>query len=196
MKAAVTTLVSCVAALLALGMVMLYSSSMAQVGAGYLVKQLIAAALGLVICVAVTSLDYRGIKRLAWPLYILTLLLLGLVFVPHIGIDSHGAARWIGLRTSSLLRFQPSEFAKVALLIFLAWYCERYQRHMGTLKRGFLVPSLFIGLVLGLIVKEPDVGNTLLLATVCGILLLVGGLRLRYFLPPVLAGVVAAGLFV
>ena len=196
MKAAVTTLVFCVAALLALGMVMLYSSSMAQVGAGYLVKQLVAAALGLVVCVAVTALDYRGLKRLAWPLYAVTIGLLGLVFVPHIGIGSHGAARWVGLRSSSLLRFQPSEIAKLVLLLFLAWYCERYQRHMGTFKRGLLIPSLFIGLVLALIVKEPDVGNTLLLATVSGIVLLIGGLRLRYFLPPVLVAVVAAGLFV
>jgi cell division protein FtsW len=196
MKAALTTLVFCVAALLALGMVMLYSASMALAGTSYLVKQLVAAALGIVICITVAALDYRALKKVVWPLFAVTVLLLGLVFVPRLGHGSHGAARWLGIPGSTVLRFQPSELAKLSLLIFLAWYCERYQRQMGTLKRGLLVPALFIGLILGLIVREPDVGNTMLLATVSGALLLVGGLRLRYFLPPVLIGLAAVGFFI
>jgi cell division protein FtsW len=194
MKVAVTMLVSCVAALLALGMVMLYSSSMAQVGTHYLVKQLVGCAIGIVLCLMATALDYRRLKKFAWPLFALAVVLLVLVFLPHIGIRRNGASRWLGYGKTSL--FQPSEFAKLALIIVLAWYCEWFQRQMPTLKRGMVIPGLFIGLVLGLVFKEPDVGNMLLMATVSGVLLLIGGIRLRYFLPPVIVGALAVGLFI
>jgi cell division protein FtsW len=194
MKVAVTMLVSCVAALLALGMVMLYSSSMAQVGTHYLVKQLVGCAIGMALCLTAAALDYRRLKKFAWPLFALAVVLLVLVFLPHIGIRRNGAARWLGYGKTSL--FQPSEFAKLALIIALAWYCEWFQRQMPTLKRGMVIPGLFIGLVLVLVFKEPDVGNMLLMATVSGVLLLIGGIRLRYFLPPVLAGALAVGLFI
>jgi cell division protein FtsW len=193
MKVAVTILISCVAALLALGMVMLYSSSMAQAGAHYLIKQLAGCAVGLVLCLSAAALDYRGLKKFAWPLFALGLVLLLLVFVPHIGIRVNAASRWVGYHRTSL--FQPSEFAKIALLVALAWYCERFQRQMPTLKRGIIVPGLIIGPMLALIFKEPDVGTMLLLATVSGMMLLIAGIRLRYFLPPVLAGVLAVGVF-
>ena len=194
MKVVVTILVFCVAALLALGMVILYSSSMAQFGAHYLVKQLVACAIGIALCLMGAALDYRGLKKFAWPLFVLAVVLLALVFVPPIGIRKNGAARWLGYERISL--FQPSEFAKLALVIMLAWYCERFQRQMPTLKRGMVIPGLFIALVLGLIFKEPDVGNMLLLAAVCGVVLLIGGIRLRCFLPPVIAGALAVGVFI
>ena len=194
MKVAVTILVFCVAALLALGMVMLYSSSMAQVGAHYLVKQLVGCALGIAMCLTAAVLDYRRLKRFAWPLFALAVILLAMVFLPHIGIRRNGAARWLGYGKTSL--FQPSEFAKLALVIMLAWYCERFQRQMPTFRRGMVIPGLFIALVLGLIFKEPDVGNMMLLATVSGVVLLIGGIRMRYFLPPVILGALAVGLFI
>src|SRR5437762_12574926 len=97
MKLAVTVLVFCVAALLSLGMVMLYSSSMTQVGAHYLIMQLIWCALGLVLCVAAASVDYRLLKKLAWPLLGLAIVLLALVMAPHIGRKINGARRWFSL---------------------------------------------------------------------------------------------------
>src|SRR5262245_5871217 len=84
MKLAVTILVFCVAALLALGMVMLYSSSMAQVGARYLMMQLVWCGLGLVFCVVAIVADYRWLKKAAWPLFGLAIVLLVAVLVPHI----------------------------------------------------------------------------------------------------------------
>lgn len=194
MKAAVTILVFCVAALLALGMVMLYSSSMAQVGTRYLLKQLVAGGVGLGLCVAAAAFDYRRLRKVVWPLFTLGMVLLALVFVPHLGVKKNGAIRWLGFHGSSL--FQPSEFAKLTLILALAWYGERFQRQMSTLKRGIVIPGLFIGAMLGLIFKEPDVGNALLLATVGGIMLLIAGIRVRYFLPPVLIGALAVGLFI
>src|SRR4051812_21259401 len=76
MKLAVTILVFCVAGLLALGMVMLYSSSMAQVGARYLLMQLVWCGLGLVACGTALAIDYRILKKLAWPLFGFSLVLL------------------------------------------------------------------------------------------------------------------------
>jgi cell division protein FtsW len=187
MKVAVTTLVFCVAALLALGLVMLYSSSMAQVGAHYLIVQLTWSAIGLALCVAAAGLDYHLLKKLAWVLLAFAVAMLVLVFVPPLGIRRNGASRWLGYHNASLL--QPSEFAKLALIIALAWYGDRYQRQMPTWKRGLLVPALFIAVVLGLIFKEPDRGTTILLAGVAGTMLLVAGVRWKFILPAGLAAV-------
>ncbi len=201
MKVAVTVLVFCVAALLALGMVMLYSSSMeswdrrthSEIGAHYLVMQLIWCALGLGLCLTAALLDRRLLKKFAWPLLGFTLVLLALVVVPHIGKRINGASRWFSFHGVSL---QPSEFAKIALILALAWYGEHFQRQMRTWKRGILFPGLFIGLTLGLIFIEPDVGNALLLASVSCVMLLVAGIQLKYFLPPVIAGLIAISAFI
>ena len=190
MKVAVTTLAFCVAALLALGLVMLYSSSMTQIGAHDLMTQLVWCVVGFVFCVAATALDYQLLKKLAWPVFILALALLALVFVPRIGHASHGAHRWI----KAGLTVQPSEFAKLALIIMLAWYGDRYQRQMQNWKRGIAFSGILIALVLGLIFVEPDRGTTILLAAVGGAMLLIAGVRWKHILIPALLG--AAGLAV
>ena len=193
MKMAVTILVSCVAALLALGIVMLYSSSSPQVGTRYLMLQLVWCALGLAACVVATVMDYRELKKVSWVLLVVALVMLALVLNKHVGVVHGGARRWFSFGG---MNFQPSEFAKLAVIIALAWYGEHYQRQMSTWARGVLIPGLLIGLAVGLLFLEPDVGNGLVLATVCGILLLIAGIRLRYFLPPVVAGALAVGLFI
>lgn len=190
LKLATTTLVFCVAALLALGMVMLYSSSvgMPQVGATYLVRQLAWCALGLLACGLAASLDYRVFQKLAWPLLALTVVLLVLVLIPGIGRGMvKGARRWFDFGVGS---FQPSELAKITLIIVLAHYASRYQRHMQTFWRGIGIPSVIIGLVLGLIFIEPDRGTAILLASVSGALLLIAGVRWKFLVPPVVVAVV------
>jgi cell division protein FtsW len=179
MKPAVTILVFCVAALLALGMVMLYSSSMTQDGARYLVKQLTWCALGLVCCVTAASLDYALLRKHVWLICGVAVVLLAAVFIPQVGVKLNGARRWLGFGD---LRVQPSEFAKLALIVGLAWHIERHQRQMGTFKRGLLWPGLGIAVVLALVFREPDVGTTMLLAAVAGGMLLVGGAPLRLLL--------------
>lgn len=188
LKLATTILVFCVAALLALGMVALYSSSMAQWGTTYLVRQLIWCVVGLVVCAVIASVDYRVLQKLAWPLLAVTVVLLVMVMVPGVGGKPvNGARRWFGVGAVS---FQPSELAKITLVIALAHYGARYQRHMPTLLRGMAIPGAFIGLVLGLIFIEPDRGTTILLAAVSGALLLIAGVRWKFFVPPVVAAVV------
>src|SRR5947209_9911414 len=189
MKKAVTMLVFCVASLLALGIVMLYSSCMAHDSARILIMQLVWCGLGLIFCMVALAIDYRVLKKFAWPLFALTVLLLVLVLVPGIGLKVKGARRWLGY---SSFRFQCSELAKLALIIVLAWYGERFQRQMPTWKRGTLVPALFISLILGLIFVEPDRGTTILLASVSAVILLIAGVRWSYLVPPVF--IAASGL--
>jgi cell division protein FtsW len=194
MKVAVTTLAFCVAALLALGLVMLYSASMTQVGAHYLMLQLIWCALGFALCVAATALDYQLLKKAALPLFIVALVLLVAVLLPlphGITKNINGAHRWFILPG---MRLQPSEFAKLALIIMLAWYGDHCQRLMQTWKRGVVMPGLLIAAVLGLVFIEPDRGTTILLATVSCSMLLVAGVRWMHVLIPAAVGV--AGLAV
>jgi cell division protein FtsW len=137
-------------------------------------------------------MDYRLLRKFAWPIFAFSALLLVLVFVPHVGLKVNGARRWLGISGSSV-RFEPSELAKVALIIVIAWYAERFQRQMGTWKRGIIFPGLFIGLTLGLIFIEPDRGTTILLAAVSGMLLVIAGVRWRFVVPLALAGSIALG---
>ncbi len=187
MKIAVTTLAFCVAALLALGMVMLYSSSMTQFGAGLLAKQLEWFVFGSILCVIATSLDYQLLKKFAWPIYFLALFLLAALFVPHMhGVRINGARRWFDFHG---IRFQPSELGKIALVVILAWYGDRCQRQMQGWRRGILMPGVLIGMVLGLVFIEPDRGTTILLATVGGSMLLMAGARWWHMLMPGILGI-------
>src|SRR5437899_4481642 len=156
MKFAVTTLVFCVGSLLALGMVMLYSASMEQAGARYLAMQLIWCVAGLIACVVATSFDYRLLKKVWWLLLGVAIVMLVLVLVPHVGMVRGHARRWFGFGRIS---FQPSEFAKLALIIALAWYGEQSLRQMRGWQRGIVAPGLVIVGMAGMIFKEQDVGN-------------------------------------
>ena len=189
MRVAVTILAFCVASLLALGLVMLYSSSMTQVGAHYLMMQLIWCVFGFGLCVTAASLDYQLFKKYAWPFFIFALLLLALVLEKHLGSVRGNARRWFSFHGVSL---QPSELGKLALIIALAWYGDRFQRRMPTFKWGVLLPILIIAAELVLIFREPDWGTTFLLAAVGGGMLVLAGTQWKFFIPPAIAVVTGA----
>ncbi|MHB8521047.1 MAG: putative lipid II flippase FtsW [Limisphaerales bacterium] len=192
MKYATSILVFCVGGLLALGMVMLYSAStgMVHFGARYLLMQMAWGGLGLAACMAAASLDYRDLKKVSGLLLGLSLVLLALVLVPGIGHKTHGARRWFRFHE---LQFQPSELAKLALVIALARYGERWQWQMRTFRRGIVIPGALIGVTLGLIFIEPDWGSTILLATVSVCLLLLAGTRWIFLAPPGIGAVAGLG---
>ena len=189
MKFASTTLVFVVSALLALGLVMLYSATMFHRGASFWGSQLLWCCIGLVVCAVTAKVDYQFLKKVSLPMMILALIMLVAVLIPGIGIEVNGARRWVQLPGT---RFQPSEFAKIALIIALAHYCERKGRKMDTFKYGMLLPGLAMSLFLGLIFLEPDWGSTALLAVVCGLMLFLAGTKIRYMAMPVI-GLMAAG---
>jgi len=203
MKWAASILIFCVAVLIGLGMVMLYSASMnmetnksavgahfpagahpllSPVGANYLLSQLACGLIGLVCCVIAASTDYRRLKKISPWLLGLSVFLLTLVFAPIIGFGTHGAHRWIAL--PHLPHFQPSELAKLALILFLAAYGDQYQRQMAGFKKGLVIPSAVIAVVLALIFIEPDRGCAILLTAVCGAMLILAGVRLTFLIPP------------
>ena len=203
MNRATSILIFCVAVLLGLGMITLYSSSMnmelhrSAVGSDLLRSQMVWGVFGLTGCAVAAAVDYRRWKTWASWILAFSVLLLLLVFVPHIGwaaTAGHGgggavgAHRWIGL--PGLPHFQPSELAKLAMILFLAAYADRYQRQMGTFQRGLLLPAAVIAVILGLVFVEPDRGCTILLAAVAATMLLIAGAPLRYLIP---AGLLALG---
>jgi cell division protein FtsW len=191
MKWAAAILIFCVAVLIGLGMVMLYSSSMnlelnkSAVGAHYLLSQLSWCAFGVAGFALAASMDYRRLKSFSPWLLGLSVLLLLLVFVPGIGLSIKGAHRWLG--RPGLPHFQPSELAKLALILFLAAYADRYQRQMEKFKKGLAIPGAVIVAVLALIFIEPDRGCTILLVAVSGVMLIIAGTRLIFLVPPVVA---------
>jgi cell division protein FtsW len=191
-RIATTVLVFSVAALLALGTVMLCSS---PAGSHLLSQQLMWEAMGLIACAGAALFDYRKLKKIPWIIFGATLILLGAVFLPKIGLGSHGAHRWLNLQIGS---FQPSELAKLTLIIVLAYYIERYGRQMRiwyrpAFMKGLFWPGLIIGSVLGLVFLEPDYGTTLLLAAVSTMMLIVAGTRLRLLIPVAVIGLALIG---
>ena len=202
MNRVTSMLIFCVAVLLGLGMITLYSSSMnmelsrSAVGSDFLRSQMIWGAFGLMGCAIAAAIPYRKWKPLAPWAFGFSILLLILVFVPHIGWaatagraagGASGAHRWIA--PPFLPHFQPSELAKLAMIIFLAAYADRYQRQMGTFTRGLLIPGAIIGVMLLLVFVEPDRGCTMLLAAVAAVMFVVAGARMLYLIPAGLAGV-------
>src|SRR4030095_9032796 len=128
MRGASAVLFFSASALTALGMVMLVSASIGAKEGNYLVMQPIWCAVALFACWGTASFDYRIFKRrpwLAWAFFGAVLTLLVLVLVPGIGVRIKGASRWLKVGP---LTMQPSELAKLALVLLLAHYADRYQR--------------------------------------------------------------------
>ena len=190
MKFASTTLVFVVSALLALGLVMLYSATMFHRGGAFWGSQVLWCCIGLVVCLGAAVADYQVLKKISAPALVLAFLLLVAVMLPGLGLERNGARRWLQLPGTT---FQPSEFAKLAVIIALAHYCERKGRGMGTFRYGLLIPGMVLALFLGLIFIEPDWGATALLATVCGLMLFLAGTKLRFMVPPVIVLGAAGG---
>jgi len=172
-KQAAYLLIFCVSLLLTFGSVMLYSASMHQEGSFLLAKHLVYASMGLAGAVLLAWKDYQWMRRHALSLFLMAVVLLGFIFV--FGEVRNNARRWFVF--GNIISFQPSEFAKLALIVFLAWYGEKYAEKMGSWGHGLLLPLIPVGLLLGLIFSEPDRGTTVLLAALTAVLLLLAGSR-------------------
>src|SRR5258706_7061953 len=116
MKLATTTLIFCVTALLSLGMVMLYSSSMADPKTHYLQMQFIWCSAGLAGCGVAAGMDFRGLKKPALALFAPAVVLLGAAFMPHICHRGNGGRSWFQLGGTEIL-VQPSEVGEIAVII-------------------------------------------------------------------------------
>ncbi len=168
--------------LVVIGLVMVFSASAitSQAASGspysFLIKQAVWAVLGLAAMTVLMQVDYKKYNqpRVVFPLIAITALLLLAVFVMP---KSHGAVRWIKLGPLSL---QPSEIAKPALVLFLAWFLQN-KLHMINDWRGTLIPAALPSLLfIGLILKEPDLGTALVCAAVTALILYLAGMDLKY----------------
>jgi len=183
MKNTATIFTICVASLLGLGLVMLYSASMTQEGEKLLIKQSIFAAIGLVACFVAASLDYRRLRKFVWPGLVVVCLLLA--FTAAMGREINGARRWIEFHGFT---FQPSELAKVVVIAMLAHYACVYRERMHEFWRGVVIPGAFAGCAMGLVLAGKDFGTTMLLGLVVWLMLLIAGARPMHLVPLGLAG--------
>src|ERR1043166_7205864 len=155
--------------LVTIGVVMLFSTSALQARDRYgdsyylLKRQLVWLVVGAVCSVATAGMPYAKLRRLCVPALAVSAVTLALVLVPHIGIRVGGARRWLGVAG---FRFQPSEIAKLALVVWLAHWLAKEKRRIDQLGRGFLVPMAVVGVMLVLVLAEPDFGSTALLGCV------------------------------
>jgi len=187
-------LVGLTALLLFFGLIMVASTaatggSRPDVFMTAVLRRLAYMALGTAAFAAGALVNYQWWRRHWVLLSGIGMALLVLVLVPGVGTQVNGARRWI--RLGGIMGVQPSEFAKVALVIALAAYCERTAaaKQMGGLLRGFLGPCAVIGMASLLVLAEPDFGTAVLIGMVGMSILLVCGTRLVYVL---LAGAAAA----
>jgi cell division protein FtsW len=169
--------------LLALGMAMIFISSTLMAQSQYndpyffIKRQGIYAFLGLGALFLGRSIDYHNYKRWVYHILLISLVSLVLVFAPVIGGKVRGAARWLRLGPLTL---QPSEFAKLAVVLFMAHSLARKQEKMKYFAIGFLPHMLVAGLFIALILKEPDFGTSVTLLAIVFIMLFVGGTRLTH----------------
>ncbi len=190
-------LLTAVLVLLIVGLIFVYSSSyvLAEVKYGdpnhFIKRQLIFALLGLTGLAIVQQFDYRHLRRLSPLLMLGALLALGAVLVPGMGVESNGALRWI--QVGPLPPVQPSEFAKLAVLIYMAaWLASR-----GDALRDFSLGVLpFVGMVGALVMLEPDLGTTVMIAIITGTLFFIAGARLVHVVTLAASGIFAAVLLI
>src|SRR5271155_1449431 len=174
------------------GLVMIFSASAVMAkerfGSAYefLLKQLVWAVAGLAVMIIAMKVDYKRLQHPALVFSLLgftTLLLISVFFLDR----AHGTHRWFRLGPVSL---QPSELAKPALILFLAWFLENKTKAMDDW-RNTLLPAVLPTLVfLGLIVFQPDLGTAIACAGITACVLFVAGPDLRYLGEGVLASLV------
>lgn len=195
-------LFAAVAGLIAIGLVMVFSASSATAYALYhdtayfLKRQLVWLAIGGAFAYAAYRVDYTKLKRAAPALVGITVALLLLTLVPHVGLQTGGARRWLG---GGFVSFQPSELAKLTLVLFLAAKLSSIGPTIRSLARG-VVPALLVSALLAVpILLEPDMGTASLVMFTAFGMLFCAGARLEHIalaalalLPPVALAVGAS----
>jgi cell division protein FtsW len=178
--------------LLALGLTMVFNASTVMAQSQYqdpyffIKRQALYALLGLGVLFLGRAINYHYYQRLAYPFLFITLICLILVFVPGIGGKVRGAARWIKLGPFNL---QPSEFAKLAIALFLAYSLTKKQEKMKFFSIGFLPHMVIAGIFIVLVGVEPDFGTAITIAAIVFTMLFVGGTRLTHMMLALGSGV-------
>jgi cell division protein FtsW len=188
-------LVLAAAVLLAVGIVMLFSTGAYAPDShgdefNFLRKQSFWLGVGVFAAFVCAFLDYHWWRK-TWPVWLgLAIVLLTLCFVHPIGLRLNGSSRWV--RVGSFT-FQSSELAKLAAVIFVAWWFDRFESESRTLLKGVLIPFSVVGVLLALIAAETDLGTTVLIGLTVLIMMFVAGASLRWLGLLVCSGVAGLG---
>jgi cell division protein FtsW len=173
--------------LVSVGLVMVYSASAVMAQAHglaphyYLLRQMSGAVVGLLALAAAATLDYRRLRVLAWPILAVSVGMLTLLVLPGTGSitpASNGARRWLLLGPVGI---QPSEVAKLALLIWTAALVVKKQDRLRSLSEGLLPFLLIWGLTAGLILMQPDLSTAILTLLLVALVAYAGGARPAHF---------------
>src|SRR4030066_457990 len=179
-------------ALMGIWVVMVYSTSAIlavdrfQDPYYFLKRQALYGGIGFVLMVLMMFFPYEVLKRFAYPILVISILFLIAVLIPGIGHRAGGAMRWLKIQFFS---FQPSEFAKLGLVVFLAYLLAKKEEKIRSFSFGFLPPVLLSGLVIALVMKEPDFGAAFFLTVMVFLLLFVSGARVIYIVGAILAAI-------
>jgi len=191
-----SAILSLVVILVILGLITVYSASFAlgdlEYGNPYYfaTRQALWAVIGVGLLVVFMRMDYRLLRPLSPLIMMAALLGLAAVLVPGIGVDRYGASRWIAL--GPLPPMQPSEFAKLALIIYVSAWLSSRERNVRSFAAGFVPFVLMVGLVAGLVMAEPDMGTTIIIVLTTITLFFMAGGALTHLVALISIGGVAA----
>lgn len=178
-------LLMAVLGLLCLGTTMIYSATASVASAGlqrsYLVRQLVYLTLGGLAMWQAARMDYRKLRTITYPLLVLALVLL---FAALLFGARNGAHRWIGVGS---LTFQPVELAKLALITYVAQSLARKADRVKTFTVGFVPHLVVCGAMMLLLLKQPDLGSSVVLGATTLAMLFVAGARISYLVLAILA---------
>ena len=180
-----------------MGLVMLFSASFPSANyesgdpAYYLKRQGLFALMGLAAMLAMARIDYHRLRGMTKILMYVSVFLLALVLVPGVGITQNGTTRWLG--KAGVLTFQPSEIAKLAIIVYFADSISKKKNLMENFKYGVRPYILILGFFAGLMLLEPHLSGTILIVGTGIVLMIVGGLDKRWIIGGV-SGVAAVGL--
>ncbi len=171
--------------LLGIGAVMIYSASsivaMRRFGSDtyFFQKQLVNILVAILVLILCRRVPYAFYKKFAYPILGVAFLLLLAVYLPSVGHSAGGARRWLKIFGVS---FQPSEFARLGFIIYLAYSMSKKQEKIKAFSIGFVPHAILFGCFTMLIVMEPDFGMAAVMTLTVWIMLFVGGVRLSYLL--------------
>lgn len=186
--------------LTALGLIFVYSASThwADFRHGdslyYFKKHALFCTIGLVLMVCAKNISYKRYVKFIYPILLASFCLLFLLFVPGCGHKVGGACRW--LRLWGGFYFQPSEFAKFSLTIYMAYSVSKKGSNMKKFTRGLLPHLIVVGIFILFIISQPDFGTALIIGCWLLIILFVSGVKLRYLALVSLLGVLSFSLFI
>ncbi len=168
--------------LVGFGIIMVYSASGIFSGERFqdpfhfLKREIIWTLIGFSFLFLLSRFDYHRLAKFSKPLLLFSILLLVLLFT-RLGVSVKGAQRWLRIGP---LNFQPSELAKLAIILYLAEFLSRKRKEIGRFTQGFLPPLIFLAPIVLLILLEPDLGTAILILMLFLIILFVSGVKLSY----------------